>query len=603
MNTTPTSASVPVPASHETTLRRLAELLRESFPFSPEAAPLWDTHAQAAIERSNAAPAIVQTQARVAAGEIPAPEAVLALLFTLDQAVDAGDVAEACGPELYGALRADGWLIDAGETGSNASGKTSGEATSTGTGGTTGGANGSGTTGTGGTGDGHVRAALTITTFDGLLIAADWGTLTRGEPLAGDHVLGLGGAGRTLAAITPRMPVELSCDIGTGCGIQALLLAAHSQRVIATDISGRALAIAELNAGLNGIESIEFRAGDMLTPIDEPVDLLVANPPFVITPQGQTQAFEYRDGGQPGDTIMAGLIAGIPERLRPDGNAVLLGNWEYHAAGKHSAPGDPSGGLTVPEAVVTEVPAPIRWCEELSTPGSPAAETSMLLIEREHLDPVAYAETWIRDGGVARMSDRWQVDTAAWLHDFGTRGVARIGFGWIRMHRAPTPSHRAPTPSHRAPTPSQRALHHLRETGPLAGDTATLAAVLDTRLAVLEWLAGTDDAGLERTAFIRGQDLVEHRHHTPGEDEPHTITYEQGTGFGRTITADTALAGLLGVSDGSLTLGAISDALAQLLDADPAALRAQLTGQVRRLLADGFLFPVLEPGDRELSTR
>lgn len=563
VNTSPTTASVPVPTADETTLRPLADLLKRSFPFSPEAAPLWDTHAQAAIERSNAAPAIVQTWARVAAGEIPAPEAALALLFVLDQAVDAGSVAEACGPELFAALRADGWLIDAGET-----------------------------TGSDGAGDGtedQVRAALTIATFDGLLIAADWGTLTRDEPLAGDHVLGLGGAGRTLAAVTPRMPVELACDIGTGCGIQALLLAAHSARVIATDISTRALAIAELNAGLNGIESIEFRAGDMLTPIDEPVDLLVANPPFVITPQGETQTFEYRDGGQPGDAIMAGLIAGIPGRLRPDGNAVLLGNWEYHAAGKHSAPGKPSGGLTAPEAVVTEVPAPIRWCEELSTPGSPAAETSMLLIEREHLDPVAYAETWIRDGGVARMSGRWQADTTAWLNDFGTRGVARIGFGWIRMHRAPTPS--------------QRALHHLRETGPLAGDTATLAAVLDTRLAVLEWLAGTDDAGLERTAFIRGQDLVEHRHHTPGEDEPHTITYEQGTGFGRTITADTALAGLLGVSDGSLSLGAISDALAQLLEADPDALRAQLAGQVRQLLADGFLFPVLEPGDQELSTR
>lgn len=563
VNTSPTTASVPVPTADETTLRPLADLLKRSFPFSPEAAPLWDTHAQAAIERSNAAPAIVQTRARVAAGEIPAPEAALALLFVLDQAVDAGSVAEACGPELFAALRADGWLLDAGET-----------------------------TGSDGAGDGtedQVRAALTVTTFDGLLIAADWGTLTRDEPLAGDHVLGLGGAGRTLAAITPRMPVELACDIGTGCGIQALLLAAHSARVIATDISTRALAIAELNAGLNGIESIEFRAGDMLAPIDEPVDLLVANPPFVITPQGETQAFEYRDGGQPGDAIMAELIAGIPERLRPEGSAVLLGNWEYHAAGKHSAAAEPAAGLTVPEAVVTEAPAPIRWMEELSTPGSPAAETSMLLIEREHLDPIAYAETWIRDGGVTRMSGRWQADTSAWLHDFGARGVARIGFGWIRMHRAPTPR--------------ERALHHVRETGPLAGDTATLAAVLDTRLAVLEWLAGTDDAGLERTAFIRGQDLVEHRHHTPGEDEPHTITYEQGTGFGRTITADTALAGLLGVSDGSLSLGAISDALAQLLEADPAALRAQLTGQVRQLLADGFLFPVLEPGDQELSTR
>ena len=76
---------------------------------------------------------------------------------------------------------------------------------------------------------------------ENLYLVADHGTLTTPEALDGEFVLGLGGAGRTLVSITPRDRVELAADIGTGCGIQALLLARHSTRVIATDISHRAL--------------------------------------------------------------------------------------------------------------------------------------------------------------------------------------------------------------------------------------------------------------------------------------------------------------------------------------------------------------------------
>ena len=88
-------------------------------------------------------------------------------------------------------------------------------------------------------------------------------------------------------ALTPREPVTTAADIGTGCGVQALLLARHAERVIATDISARALHLTALGAALAGATNIDLRQGSLLEPLTEDVDLLVSNPPFVITPQGR----------------------------------------------------------------------------------------------------------------------------------------------------------------------------------------------------------------------------------------------------------------------------------------------------------------------------
>jgi hypothetical protein len=67
------------------------------------------------------------------------------------------------------------------------------------------------------------------------------------------------------------------------------------------------------------------------------------------------------------------------------------------------------------------------------------------------------------------------------------------------------------------------------------------------------------------------------------------MTLHQGSGFGRSVPLDTALAGLVGACDGDLAVGAIIGALAQLLDADEPALTAELLPKVRALLVDGFL--------------
>ena len=100
--------------------------------------------------------------------------------------------------------------------------------------------------------------------------------------------------------------MEAALDLGTGCGIQALLAAKHSARVVATDVNERALAFAAFNAALNGIDVVEFRQGDLFEPVaGERFGLLVANPPYVISPDA---TYTYRDSGVPRDELCRRIV-------------------------------------------------------------------------------------------------------------------------------------------------------------------------------------------------------------------------------------------------------------------------------------------------------
>ncbi|HMJ02613.1 MAG TPA: peptide chain release factor N(5)-glutamine methyltransferase [Conexibacter sp.] len=72
-------------------------------------------------------------------------------------------------------------------------------------------------------------------------------------------------------------------DVCTGSGAVALALK-HERPdldVIATDVSGDALAVAQANATRLGLD-VAFRQGDLLEPLDgRPLDAIVANPPYV----------------------------------------------------------------------------------------------------------------------------------------------------------------------------------------------------------------------------------------------------------------------------------------------------------------------------------
>ncbi|MFX1564675.1 MAG: HemK2/MTQ2 family protein methyltransferase [Promethearchaeota archaeon] len=87
-----------------------------------------------------------------------------------------------------------------------------------------------------------------------------------------------------LCANLDIMPGERMLEIGTGCGLVAILAAKAGAHVVATDLSELAVQNARKNVMLHKLESVvEIRQGDLFVPIrsDEKFSLLVFNPPYL----------------------------------------------------------------------------------------------------------------------------------------------------------------------------------------------------------------------------------------------------------------------------------------------------------------------------------
>ncbi|MFJ6113480.1 methyltransferase [Agrococcus sediminis] len=380
-------------------------------------------------------------------------------------------------------------------------------------------------------------------------IASDLDELSGVSRLRPDHVLGVGGAARTLAALLPPVRCGTALDLGTGCGVIALHLRRLADRVVATDVSERALHLTRLNAALNGVDGIETRLGSLFEPVaGERFDLVASNPPFVITPRAEgVPAYEYRDGGRTGDALMAAVVQGLGAHLQPGGAARLLGNWE--------AVGGRDGLARVEE-----------WAD---------ASLDVWAIERESLDPAQYAALWLRDGGTLPRDPDHDRLLGAWLDDFERRGVDAVGMGWLALQ---------------SPAAGRCTARFERLPQPIALERA--GAHLAEAFAAGEWLAGLDDAALAAEHLQVAPDVTEVRHQRPGASGPTVIELRQGGGLGRTVSVDTALAGLVGACDGELPVGTLVDAIAALLEVDAGILAADLLPRVRELVVTGFLRPV-----------
>ena len=548
------SSSFPPPvATPEQAASLRADLADSGWGVEAVAALLGEA-ADAALRREIRLPALRAVRAALAAGAVASPVAVLTALFMLGEPVPATAL-DAALPRTTAAGAAAIGLVGEPD------------------------------------GAGYVRALVDLRPHEAVddagevrwWVASDLGELVTGRALAPDHILGVGGAGLTLAGLTPRTPVRTALDLGCGCGIQTLYLLRHAEHVVATDISARALAFTAFNAALagvsvtgapgtpsaldvapgsgaasapdtaSGVGRLELLRGSLLEPVaGRRFDLIASNPPFVLTPPAVREAglplMEYRDAGGP---ILPGLVAGLGEHLEPGASAVMLGNWEHRGADSWR------------DVVAAWLPEGLdAW-----------------ILEREFQDPVEYATMWLRDGGLTPERDPEAFDAAleAWIDDFDARDVRGVGFGYLIVHCP------------RRPREPWRLLEEVTTSG-----QGVLGPHVAEVLEVRELLAGLDDEAVADLCPLLASDVTEERHLIPGAAEPTVILLRQGGGLGRTLPASTAVAALAGVADGELSVGQVASAVAALSElnaADALALRAEMVEAARHLLAMGFLRP------------
>jgi hypothetical protein len=220
-----------------------------------------------------------------------------------------------------------------------------------------------------------------------------------------DWVPGVQAPSVTLAKLAVRVPAEAALDLGTGCGIQALLAAKHCDRVVATDVNPRALRFAAFNAALNDVQTIELRHGDAFEPASgERFGLIVSNPPYVISPDSMHL---YRDSGLPGDEICRRIVQQAPGSLAEGGFAHLLVSWAHTEKDDWS---DPLRG----------------WVRE--------SGCDAWLLHYKSEDPLTHAANWLgplasSDGEAHRAAlDRW----VGYLRG---AGVERVGYGAVVLRR------------------------------------------------------------------------------------------------------------------------------------------------------------------------
>ncbi len=288
--------------------------------------------------------------------------AVLARLFVLGGSVDSGEARRAFDPLDLADLERDGFLAESG---------------------------------------GRIRAGVRIAPFEGLFIAHD---PEEGEVVRSDHVLGVGAATRTLASLTVRRPIESALDLGTGSGAQALLASRHAQRVVATDINPRALRYARTNLALNDIHNVDLRKGSLFGAVEgESFDLIVSNPPFVVSPD---TAFVYRDAGQSGDTVSETVVQGAAAHLREGGFATIVVSWVHTTDEDWSA-------------------RPLAWVAK--------SGCDAWLLRHRTDDPATYAARW--NLGLRRNVDEFAGTIERWRSYYVSEGISAITTGAIVLRR------------------------------------------------------------------------------------------------------------------------------------------------------------------------
>jgi SAM-dependent methyltransferase len=363
-----------------------------------------------------------------------------------------------------------------------------------------------------------------------------------------DYVPGIQAPSVTLAKLAVRRRAEVALDLGTGCGIQALLAAKHSERVVATDVNPRALRFAAFNLQLNGIDNVELRPGGAFEPVEgSRFDLVVSNPPYVVSPDS---SFAYRDSGLPADELCRRIVQDVPRHLADGGFAHILVSWVHE---------------------------PGRWAEPLRE-WVAGRGCDAWLLHFGSQDPLSHSAQWL---GPLGESDPAEYEAALdrWLAYLRRNQIEAIGYGAVVLRRREGGANwirEEELSLERLESAGDHTLH-------LFAAEDYLQAVTDDRDLLDRRFRLADGHRLEHTLVGDGETYVVHSQ---------TLSLEEGFGF--RVGVDRYTASLLPHFDGERPLGDVIARAAARVDLDPGDRERFLPATlpvVRRLLELGFLRP------------
>ncbi|MGH9224634.1 MAG: methyltransferase [Acidimicrobiales bacterium] len=389
----------------------------------------------------------------------------------------------------------------------------------------------------------RVEATVQLRCYQGLIVAFDF-LRRHGEALSPEFVMGISPSSLTLGGLTIRRPNQAALDLGTGSGFQAFLAAQHSERVVATDKNPRAVEIARFNVALNNLSQVECREGDLFEPVaGERFDLIVSNPPFIISPDN---VYFFLHSGMTGDEVCRRIAREAAGYLTPGGFCQYLANWT-EVAGEDWR--DRLAG----------------WCE--------GTGCDAVVLRRASQPPDEYAAIWIEtEGGEAEFAKSF--DT--WMDYYQRLGVASVSSGLVTLRRS----------EHAEPwfwaeeTPETM-------TFPAGGDLLRAFEAQD-------FLRAASDEAVLAARFRVSTDVRLDQQSRPTDEGWQSVTtlLRRDGGLHWSGGIDLYGAEMLGGCDGTRTIGELLDDLAAAAEVDWGDQLPTWVAIVRRLTERGFLVPV-----------
>ncbi len=388
---------------------------------------------------------------------------------------------------------------------------------------------------------GNLASPVMLAPFEQFWIATD--TYARlSKALGEDDVLMVNNTTRFLLNRAIRTPCRSLLDLGTGCGVVALVAAQFADHVTATDLTVRASTFARFNAWLNQSANVEILTGDLFQPVaGQRFDRILTNPPFYITPSSHRI---FAENPMELDGFCRNLIKQAPAHLEEGGYLQMLCEW----------------------AEIEGQPWEERLAEWFQDGGCDG-----MVFEAASFDPIRYAE--VRQPVVAGSADREDACRIfeEWVDYYKSRKVTAIHAGFLTMRRRS----------------GQNWLHFERvpwePTVPSGDAILRRFAVRDRPLSDEQLLRGR----------LRAADGVQLRQVVEFTDQQWRLsTHVQmvqpaGLQLEQDITPE--VADFVSKMDGSIPLGELVDGLAREAPVPREKVQAECLSLVRRLLDRDFL--------------